>query len=153
MPVNILFLLSLVEIVAGNCPDTFAQKTSRAVADGLLAQGVIKKTVRSFYIKPLIEEYQGIASVEGTGFSKPFGDHLRKRGIGLRLGCKWAPYELETGGHYSASGRLLLLGQRGFWRIDPGQKYRLPSVPPGTSLSYLASRQQAIPTSGDWYRL
>lgn len=97
MSAKLLFLLSLVGIVAFNAPDTFAQKTPTAVRDSLLAKGVIKKTVRSLYVKPLIEQYQGIVWVEGTGFEKPKGDMLRKRGIGLRLGYQWGPYELETG--------------------------------------------------------
>ena len=90
-------LLSLVVFMAGSSLNTFAQKTPTAIRDSLLAQGVIKKTVRSLYIKPLIEQYQGIAWVEGTGFEKPKGDMLRKRGIGLRLGYQWGPYEVETG--------------------------------------------------------
>lgn len=90
-------LLSLVSFMAGTSLDAFAQKTPTAIRDSLLAQGVIKKTVRSFYIKPLFEQYQGIVSVEGEGFVRPQGDHLRKRGIGLRLGYQWGPYELETG--------------------------------------------------------
>lgn len=97
MQIKILFLLSLVGSVAGSSLNTFAQKTPTAIRDSLLIQGVIKKTVRSLYIKPLIEQYQGIVSVEGEGFIRPQGDMLRKRGIGLRLGYQWGPYELETG--------------------------------------------------------
>lgn len=90
-------LLSLLVFMAGTSFDAFAQKTPTAIRDSLLAQGVIKKTVRSLYIKPLMEQYQGIVSVEGEGFVRPRGDMLRKRGIGLRLGYQWGPYELETG--------------------------------------------------------
>ncbi len=97
MNVKTIFLLSLVGYIAFNSTDAFAQKSYRDVTDSLLAQGVIKKTVRSFYIKPVFEQYQSLVSVEGDGFTRPTGDLVRKRGFGVRIGYQWKAFEVETG--------------------------------------------------------
>lgn len=87
-------VLFVLMFIGSNClgqdqePDAF-RKLPKNIA-------LISKS-QSFYIKPIIEQYQSAVTVEGDGFSKPLGDLLRKRGFGVRLGYQWGLYELETG--------------------------------------------------------
>lgn len=87
----------LLGIVVLSNTNSFAQTSDREITDSLLAQKGIYKTVRSFYIKPVFEQYQSLITVVGNGFSSPKGDLARKRGIGIRLGYRWKSFELETG--------------------------------------------------------
>ena len=67
---------------------SFAQNQQIRAIDSLLAKGIIRSQVQSFYIKPIVEQYNSLVEVEGAGFIVPHGDILRKRGIGIRLGYR-----------------------------------------------------------------
>ena len=79
------------------CANVFAQTRQTMEIDSLLVQGKIRSTVRSFYVKPIFEQYHSLVSVEGDGFLAPHGDLVRKRGFGIRVGYRWGRYEVETG--------------------------------------------------------
>lgn len=75
----------------------YAQSWQSESVDSLMDKGVIQSTIQYFYIKPLFEQYQSIVSLQGSGFEKPKGDLVRKRGFGIRIGYQRGAYELETG--------------------------------------------------------
>ena len=87
-------VVTIAVLIGTNCS---AQNRQTNAIDSLIAKGTLRTTVRSFYIKPLVEQYQSLVSLEGSGFEKPQGDLLHKRGFGIRVGYQWGPYELETG--------------------------------------------------------
>ncbi len=121
----ILFLATFI------CTNIFAQNQQIRVIDSLLAKGMIRSTVQSFYIKPLVEQYNSLVSVEGTGFSAPQGDLLRKRGFGIRLGYRWRHYELETGLSTirPAAGIRYLLNYPGFGHITRVRSTDFQQIP------------------------
>ena len=93
-----LYVLKSEIVVASFMGDNCsAQNWQTDTIDSLIAKGNLQSTVQAFYIRPIIEQYQSIVSVEGTGFSAPQNDLLRKRGFGIRLGYQWGQHELETG--------------------------------------------------------
>ena len=109
----------------------FAQKQQIGAIDSLLAGGMIRSNVQSFYIKPIVEQYQSLVSVEGAGFSSPNGDLLRKRGLGIRLGYRWKRYELETGLSTirPAAGYRYLLNHPGFGHITRVRSTDFQQIP------------------------
>lgn len=97
MIIKTIFKLSLLGLIGFTSTKSLAQKPYKDVTDSLLAQGFIKKTVQSFYIKPIFEQYHSIVSTQGDGFSSPKGDLVRKRGFGIRIGYSWKAFEVQTG--------------------------------------------------------
>lgn len=121
-----LYIVTLTSI------NTFAQRPYSYSVDSLLTNGVIKNTVQSFYIKPILEQYQSLISVEGDGFTAPKGDLVRKRGFGLRIGYQWKAFELETGISTVRPGagyRYMISGFTGYTtRVRSTDFYHIPVV-------------------------
>ncbi len=105
--------MSVTALITTN---VFAQNSPSMVRDSLLANGTIRSTVQFFYIKPIAEQYQPLVSVEGSGFSAPEGDLVRKRGLGIRFGYRWGAFEIETGLStiQPAAGYRYMLNGRGY---------------------------------------
>lgn len=92
-----IFQFSLFSFLIIISTHSFAQKSYKDIRDSLIAEGIIKETSQSFYVKPIFEQYQSIVSIQGSGFSKPNADFVRKRGFGIRVGYQQRSYEIETG--------------------------------------------------------
>lgn len=97
MNIKTTFWFSVIGIIGFSSTDCLAQKTYIDLTDSLLAQGTIEKSIQSFYIKPIFEQYRSLVTTQGDGFSAPNGDLVRKRGFGIRIGYSWKNFELETG--------------------------------------------------------
>ena len=146
MKVKILLLLTLLGSSGVDC---LAQKNFTDFTDSLLAQGTLKKTVQSFYVKPILEQYQSLITVEGEGFSVPTADLARKRGYGIRLGYQWSAFEIETGlstvmpyagygyrqtGLYGAVATITISRSTDFYHLPLIVRYRLWQL--GRKLSF-----------------
>ncbi len=122
----------MIGIIGFSSADCLAQKTYADLTDSLLAQGIIKKTAQSFYVKPIFEQYRSLVTTEGNGFNSPNGDLVRKRGFGIRIGYDWKNFELETGisSIRPATGyRYLLPGSTGYsTRTISTDFYHLPII-------------------------
>ncbi len=124
---NYFLIFTLIVLVH---PNSYGQNRQTNI-DSLLAKGTIRNTVQSFYIKPIVEQYNSLVEVDGTGFSAPKGDMLRKRGFGIRLGYRWGHYELETGLSTirPAAGIRYLLNYSGFGHITRVRSTDFQQIP------------------------
>ena len=132
MNIRTSFWLSLVGFTGLISLNAFAQKTYRDLTDSLLAQGIIKKNVQSFYIKPVFEQYRSLVVTQGDGFTAPLGDLVRTRSFGIRIGYNWNAFEMETGLSIVrpfAGYRYILTGSTGYTTVTRSTDfYHLPVI-------------------------
>lgn len=122
--------ICLLWFIGFSSTNASAQKTYRDVTDSLLAQGTIKKSTQSFYVKPIFEQYRSLVTTKGDGFTTPLGDLVRTRSFGIRIGYNWGKFELETGLSNirpAAGYRYILAGSTGYsTRTMSTDFYHLP---------------------------
>lgn len=81
-----------------SAPPVQAQYKLSESIDGLIARENLQSSVRSYYLRPLLEIQQGSTQVQGDGrFSEPKGSLMRQFTVGVRLGYRSGPLEIETG--------------------------------------------------------
>lgn len=130
----------LVVLLGAGRLDCLAQRTYTDFRDSLLAQGTLTKTTQSFYVKPILEQYQSLVTVEGEGFSVPSADLTRKRGYGIRVGYQWQAVEIETGlstvmpyagfgyrqiGPYGAEALITISRSNDYYHLPLSVRYRV----------------------------
>ncbi|WP_139361618.1 PorT family protein [Spirosoma sp. 209] len=90
--------VSLIALCLLSSINVQAQSARTNSIDSLIARENLQSSVRSYYIRPLLEFQQGNTEVQGDAkFTEPRTSLMRKVSLGIRVGYRSERLEVETG--------------------------------------------------------